>query len=204
MFFLTHKYIFSFGIILPLAILSFGAVISNKGTPLWYFGMCAWFFYTGVLVHYLSAKIKSRSFWCFLCVILFLIFIILLMKYLDGKKVQFYNCNFFLFVPLLILAIQFDLCGLKKTAWVVKTCDYISSLTYSSFLLHFPIQVLVLIIFTYFEVNRGFFDSPFIFLLYICLMILISRSCYTHIERPLQKYFLKTLPDSLSLKRADP
>lgn len=33
-------------------------------------------------------------------------------------------------------------------------------------------------------------------------MILVSRACYFYIEKPLQKHFLKKLPERLSLTRA--
>jgi len=202
LYFITHKYIFSFGAILPLAILAFGAVISNYGTPLWYFGMCAWFFYTGVLVHYLIVKIKSKKIWFFLCGLSAVIFVFLLKKYLGGEKIPFHNIGFFLFFPLLVLMVQLDLNGLSKASRVVRFCDYVSSLTYSSYLLHFPIQVLVLVVFKYFRVGGQVFDSPSVFLLYIALMILVSRACYFYIEKPLQKHFLKKLPERLSLTRA--
>lgn len=97
--------------------------------------------------------------------------------------------------------VQLDLKGLSKASATVRVCDYVSSLTYSSYLLHFPIQVLVLVVFKYFGVGASFFDSPSVFLLYIALMILVSRACYLYIERPLQKYFLRKLPESLSLTR---
>jgi peptidoglycan/LPS O-acetylase OafA/YrhL len=197
----THKYIFSFGAILPIAILSFGAVISNYGTPLWYFGICTWFFYAGVLVHYLTVKIKSIKIWVLLCGLSSLMFVFLLKKYLVGEKIPFHNIGFFLFFPILVLMVQLDLKGFSKSSATVKVCDYVSSLTYSSYLLHFPIQVLVLVVFKYFGWGGQVFYSPSVFLLYMALMILLSRACYLYIEKPLQTYFLRKLPDSLSLTR---
>lgn len=97
--------------------------------------------------------------------------------------------------------VQLDLNRLSRSNWVVRLCDYVSSLTYSSYLLHFPIQVLILVVFKYFGLGEEIFDAPLVFSLYIVLMILVSRSCYLFIERPLQKYFLRKLPESLSLNR---
>ena len=102
-----------------------------------------------------------------------------------GEKIPFHNIGFFLFFPLLVLMVQLDLKGLSKTSVTVRVCDYVSSLTYSSYLLHFPIQVLVLVVFKYFGWGGQVFDSPSVFLLYIALMILVSRACYFYIERPL-------------------
>jgi len=201
LYFFTHNYIFSFGAILPIAILSFGAAISNYGTPLWILGVCAWFFYAGILVHYLTVKIKSKKVWFLMCGLSSLIFVFLLRKYLVGEKIPFHNIGFFLFFPLLILMVQLDLKGLSKASVTVRVCDFVSSLTYSSYLLHFPIQVLVLVVFKYFGLGGQVFDLSSVFLLYIALMILVSRACFLYIERPLQKYFLWKLPESLSLTR---
>jgi peptidoglycan/LPS O-acetylase OafA/YrhL len=201
LFFLTHRYIFSFGIAIPLSILGFGAVISNYGTPMWYFGMCAWYFYTGVLIHYLVVKIKKDIIWWLLCSASLAVFYILLKKYINGTKIPFHNVEFFLFVPLLVLAIKLDLSGKFANKFFIKICDYISSLTYSSYLLHFPIQVFVLILFKYFAWDQGMFDTVPVFAIWIIFMVLLSRASYVFVERPLQLYFLTNLPKQLNLRR---
>lgn len=152
-------------------------------------------------MHYLIVKIKSETIWYLLCGSSAAIFVLLLRKYLGGEKIPFHNIGFFLFFPLLVLMVRLDLMGLSKASGTVSFCDYVSSLTHSSYLLHFPIQVLVLLVFKYFGVGGQVFDLPSVFLLYIALMILKSRACYLYVERPLQKYFLRKLPECLSLTR---
>jgi len=151
LFFLTQGYIFSFGIFLSLSIIGFGATITNYGTPMWYFGMCACFFYTGVLIHYLVVKIKNNMTWWTLCCISLILF---LYEYMGGQKIPFHNVEFFLFLPLLIFLVKLDLSGIFHNKQFIKFCDFISSLTYSSYLLHFPIQVLVLMVVKYYGMSQ--------------------------------------------------
>ena len=201
LFFLTHRYIFSFGVFLPLAILGFGATISHYGTPIWYFGLCAWFFYTGVLLHYLISKIKSTKFWVIAGAVSIVCFMYLLQQYLNKKNIPFHNVAFFLFFPVLTLTVKLDMHKISNKKNIIKICNFFSSLTYSSYLIHFPIQILILILVDVLNIDAHIFDRKSIFLTWIIATIVLSRACYVYLEKPLQIFFLRSLPDYLKLKR---
>lgn len=72
-------------------------------------------------------------------------------------------------------------------------CRYVGSLTYSTYMLHLPIQVLILIIFDLTALSRQWFDSELIFLAYVMFMIVVGRYSYVLIERPSQNFLRKKL-----------
>ena len=70
-------------------------------------------------------------------------------------------------------------------------CKIIGSLTYSTYMLHLPIQVLILIIFEHLALSRSIFDNELVFVVYIILNVVIGRVSYLYLERPAQR-FLRT------------
>lgn len=64
----------------------------------------------------------------------------------------------------------------------------IGSITYSSYLIHFPIQLIVLLIFEYFNFSKSIFDEGFTLVFFVVFILTISRIVYLKIERPLQKF----------------
>jgi len=67
-------------------------------------------------------------------------------------------------------------------------------MTYSSYLLHVPLQLTVVTL----SVYAGFripFYSPYFFLCYLAVILILSSLCYTHFEMPMQQWLrLRLMP----------
>lgn len=90
------------------------------------------------------------------------------------------------FATLILLASAIDKSGSLRM--MDKQFKFVGSLTYSTYMLHLPLQVLVLMFVSYFGINRAVFDSPLMLLMFIGLMVFIGRLSYVYFERPAQAY----------------
>ena len=66
--------------------------------------------------------------------------------------------------------------------------SFIGDITYSSYLLHFPLQLVFLLVLSNFNVGKNIFYSIPFFLLFFLVLITLSFISYNYFERPLQKY----------------
>lgn len=199
-FFFLHRIIFAGGIFLCLAIIGLGYAITIRGTPLWFFGMCALYFFSGVLVYfYLIRFRKYIKLHIIICVISLIIFAVFLKRYFSGR-IPFTTVEFFLFLPLLLLTAlaDFKYSNKESLSKILKIFKSIGDLTYSSYLLHFPIQLLVLIIFQSFNIDQNLFDSKIAFVIWVGSVILASILSFKFIEMPAKRYLRKNLPDRLT------
>ena len=71
--------------------------------------------------------------------------------------------------------------------------SFIGDITYSSYLLHFPLQLVFLLILSNFNLGKNIFYSIPFFLLFFLVLITLSFISYNYFERPLQKYIRKKL-----------
>lgn len=72
--------------------------------------------------------------------------------------------------------------------------EVLGNLTYSSYLIHFPIQLVIMIFITFFALDgKGLVDSYWFFLFYIFFTFLLSYFVYKYFEMPMQKYLRKKL-----------
>lgn len=65
---------------------------------------------------------------------------------------------------------------------------FIGDITYSSYLLHFPLQLGFVLVLSRFNIGRDYFYSIPSFLIYFLLLLILSFLSYNYFERPLQKY----------------
>ena len=70
--------------------------------------------------------------------------------------------------------------------------NYLGSLTYSIYLMGFPIQILIFLLYSLFQIKLNYQD-PVLFFLYFCLVLLISHISFKYFELPIKikikKYF---------------
>ena len=64
----------------------------------------------------------------------------------------------------------------------------IGELTYSVFLWHVPLQMIILMIMTQFEISRSIAQSPFFLLFFLVLTYSVGYASYRWIEQPARKY----------------
>ena len=84
---------------------------------------------------------------------------------------------------MLILSIENFL--VIKNKKFLNLCSVIGNLTYSSYLIHLPIS---LILISYFRDDTKIFLSEYFFISYIITIIIISLISYHFIEKKLKKY----------------
>lgn len=69
----------------------------------------------------------------------------------------------------------------NKKIWI-----FLGNLTYSSYLLHFPLQLLLMILFKVFQIDIGV-ESKSLFLFFILITLFLSALVYKKYEMPIQK-----------------
>ena len=67
------------------------------------------------------------------------------------------------------------------------------SLTYSTYMLHLPIQVFIIIICDHLGISRAVFDGESVFVAYIVLVIAVGAASYSYFERPMQAVIRKRI-----------
>ena len=187
--YLFQKQIFRLGVFIPLILCGFGTTIANRGTPLWYFGLCAMFFFLGALIYWFVECFKEYPQILISISAASISFFVIQFNREDFKSIPFHNVEGFLFIPLVILVGILDLRNQRHK----NLLKHFGQITYSTYLWHFPIQVLFLSVFSYFDFSRNFLGSPIFLFSWLLSMIIIGLISYRLIERPLQLLTLKYL-----------
>ena len=150
---------------------------------------CGFYFFSGVLLYSLIKYYKEEPrnilfFGAFLTILTVLVYEVHLL--LPAKLIAYAFNGFIvlLFSTILSFVAWFDVKGYSfKFKFVFQ---WIGNSTYSIYLWHLPIQVFILFIFEYFNLNREIFNSESIFIGWIILMLIVGRMSYLLIEKPLQ------------------
>ena len=147
---------------------------------------CALFFFTGGCVSFFINYLENMS---RIILKLLLAPIIFFLIYLIIDR-QIYNLNNFnyifqlIFFPLTI----FFFCDISsKNKNISNLFSFLGNLTYSSYLLHFPVQLLITIFFIYSGKEIPFFNNYF-FIFYISFVLSISWISYNYFENPMKNY----------------
>jgi peptidoglycan/LPS O-acetylase OafA/YrhL len=77
--------------------------------------------------------------------------------------------------------------------------ELLGNLTYSSYLIQFPIQITLIIVLDALGVSRHLFYSPAVFVCYILAVLVLARMIYVQVERPLM-LFLRSVMPQMALK----
>ncbi|MCW3096578.1 MAG: putative O-acyltransferase, transrane [Chthonomonadaceae bacterium] len=72
-----------------------------------------------------------------------------------------------------------------------KRIAFVGELTYSSYLLHFPLQMMTMGIVLTFSIDRSLFYSPVALFAFMGVLVLLSFACYRYFELPAQKSLRK-------------
>lgn len=165
------------------------------------------YFFVGVSIHLLQLKLNLKKLaLLILAVAILLIFSILLkvgfsLGYIpldtDSLIFSYYSAlGYFLDVIFLLFFSFLILCAvwIDRSSLLINLSTFfrnVGSLTYPTYMLHLPIQVLVLTLVSSFSLDRQIFDSQVIFCIFILIMISIGRFCYLYLERPAQSLIRK-------------
>jgi peptidoglycan/LPS O-acetylase OafA/YrhL len=95
-----------------------------------------------------------------------------------------------LLFPLTILSL-----ALIESAWgpIGRRLSFLGDISYSLYLLHFPLQLAVVTVMARLSISRSLFYSPWFMGLFFSLLILASFASYHYFEVPLRKYLRQRL-----------
>ena len=134
---------------------------------------CGRLFFLGVLVYYLSKEVKFKF-------ALFLISIFCLIFSLIG------NFKIYLFCPsmLLIFVLSEELIKGKKVQDFFRISG---NLTYALYLIHIPVQLIILLIVKNFNFSDLIYFKTYFFFIFFGILILSAYLCFRFFENPMNK-----------------
>lgn len=69
-----------------------------------------------------------------------------------------------------------------------KRCSFLGNISYSSYLLHFPLQLVTVALVTQLNISRSTFYSPWFMILFFGCLLLVSLFSYHYFEVPIQRF----------------
>ena len=139
---------------------------------------CLRLFFTGVLVYQINLMTKNKI------LLIFYSIILILLSFLGNFKI-------YIFAPgiiFLFIALEYFINSKKK-----EKLDYLGRITYSSYLLHIPIMLTIILFFYLFKIEEKIFLTNQFFLFYLSFVILISCLIFKFYENPLNKKIRKLI-----------
>jgi peptidoglycan/LPS O-acetylase OafA/YrhL len=139
---------------------------------------CGMFFFAGVVAEWLSRRRFSLP-----------VSAAIATATLTLLTFHIYALNF---RSLLLLSIScvvlFSRLDTTKAAATVRSISFLGNATYSSYLIHFPLQLAAVIVVDYFGIRRVIFFNPFALILYLASVIMGALAVYHYFERPAQEW----------------
>ena len=179
----------TFQIILPISIFFFIALKMQIESQVI---LCGFLFFIGILLKKLSER--KFNFNLSLGIILGLIYIFsnhiefgnyFLGTYIENIVPNGVAISLYSSAILTLVAIEKKYISKFKAGKIMSICSWLGSITYGSYLLHVPLQILILIVINSFRIDQmTFAQSPITLLFYISTVLFLSRYTYTIFEKP--------------------
>lgn len=204
--FFTIKFLKKMGIAFPIFLIILVYIINNdyqyrtilnemQKLALFNFMQCFIYFYLGSSIYFTFKKIISLNFNHSEHFITFLTLIgvflsIYLLNFNNHKILNAFPATILLFTSLIVLFANLDY--LSKFSF--KKIDVLSNTSISIYLWHLPIQILILILIRYYELDASILKSLNFFYFYITVLLTISYLSYSYYEKPLSdkiSFFLR-------------
>lgn len=177
LFFFSLRFLHKFRLSLSFIFFIFFLYLEKNNINL-FFNSCGRYFFSGVFLFVLSEKIKNLNY------ILLLALILLLLNFIGNFK---YNV---FFASLILFAYYFD----NRISYnFSKHYSKLGDLTYGSYLLHIPIQLLTILIFYKFQLNSDIFTHYYSLIVYILVIFSLAYISYKYYENPAKIYLKKNL-----------
>ena len=195
LFFISLLYVRKFKIIFSILIAVFFYYFFPKifnfdlnkwqSLALFNFKTCIFYFFFGSAIYFFYTNFKKfKKILFFLSLILILISIFFL-NYDFKSNISIYFPSTFILIQSLIL---FFACSDDILKNCTKKIFLLSNTSYSIYLIHFPIQLIILIIFDKYSLDLKIFSNFLIFFLFLLLLQLISFCSYLYFENPIRIY----------------
>tara|TARA_B110000971_G_scaffold118151_1_gene121040 strand:- start:916 stop:1938 length:1023 start_codon:yes stop_codon:yes gene_type:complete len=170
-FFYTLKYLNKYKLQVSIftTITSF---IFYKFTNLFAFDEYSFLFFLGILIYQIT-KFKKQN------LILSIGFLFLILSFMGNFKILMFSPSF------LIILIYSD--ALLTNNKIIKLFNFLGSLSYSIYMLHFPLMILFLLLENLKIINEKFYLNNNFFIFFIFLLILFSIISFKFFEHPLNK-----------------
>lgn len=156
------------------------------------------FFFTGVVIHLVCTKrsyIHLFSFWLLVCSGICITnsnFIVAIQDAFPKIQVFQYRYNF-LFVAVILILLQLEL-RVKES--VAARFINLGNLSYSMYLLHVPVQLIVLLIIPVLGANQDkVLGSGVFIVLFVLVLLALSRLVYQHFEEPCRRRIRELMSD---------
>ena len=80
--------------------------------------------------------------------------------------------------------------SLVETRWkdIGKSLSLLGDISYSVYLIHFPLQITVLTLIVFFQQSQEIFYNPYVFFAFFTILLISSVASHYYFERPLQRY----------------
>jgi peptidoglycan/LPS O-acetylase OafA/YrhL len=139
---------------------------------------CLRLFFTGVLMYQINYMTKNKI------LLLFYSIILILLSFLGNFKIYIFTPG----IIFLFIALEYFINSKKK-----EKLNYLGSITYSSYLLHIPIMLTIILFFYLFKIEEKIFLTNQFFLFYLFFVIFISYLIFKFYENPLNKKIRKLI-----------
>ena len=177
LFFFSLKLLYQFKFLLSFLFFVFFLYLEKSNVNL-FFDSCGRYFFSGVFLYVLCEKIKNLNY------ILLIASILIILNFIGNFK---YNV---FFASLVLFAYYFDY---KTNYNLSKHYSKLGNLTYGSYLLHVPIQLIIILIFYKFNFNSNIFTKYSFLVFYISVIFFISYISFKFYENPAKVYLKKNL-----------
>ena len=150
------------------------------------FSICIFYFFLGSFIFFFYSKLKK---YLKISLILSFLSIVICITLLNLKYSEFNNLiNLFPSTIILFFSLIFFFACLDDIfPNLCKRFNIINTTSYSVYLIHFPLQLIMMIIVEQFSLDFILFKNYFIFLLFIVILQYISILSFKYLESPLRK-----------------
>lgn len=146
---------------------------------------CLSLFYAGGIAAIIFKNLKNKKYNKFINI--FLIFLIIAIPFCI-HFFKLYTLDYWLviamliYVPIILFIFSQDFI---KNKFICNIIKIFGNMTYSSYLIHFPLQFSIILILSYLDINIPFYSNYFL-LFYLGLVLSISYLIYYYFELPIQ------------------
>lgn len=165
------------------------------GVISFFMGGCVYYIFKFLFIR----KIDLRDIVMLAAIVLWLIVILYyylevtesLMSFLDNRMIIYLFVKFLSFFPsfiLMPLTLMFFVYLDIKNNHVFKKIAWFGNITYSSYLLHFPLQIVFMLLMSWNLFPNDFYNNLFFLILFFAILIPLSLLSYLKLEMPIQTY----------------